>query len=49
VAVNITRLDEDMEEGEILEEEGFGGSEHEIEEKIFDSDDEFGEMKSIGV
>jgi serine/threonine-protein kinase PRP4 len=49
VAVNIARLDEDMEEGEILEEEGFGGGEHEIEEKIFDSDDEFGEMKSIGV
>jgi hypothetical protein len=49
VVVNITRLDEDVEEGEVLEEEGFGGSEHETEEKRFDSDDEFGEMKSVGV
>jgi hypothetical protein len=38
-----------VEEGEIIEEEGFGGSEHETEEKRFDSDDEFGEMKSVGV
>jgi hypothetical protein len=49
VAVNITHLDEDVEKGEILEEEGFGGSENEIEEKRFDSDDESGEMKSVGV
>jgi serine/threonine-protein kinase PRP4 len=47
VAVNITRPDDDVEEGEILEEEGFGGGE--IEEKRFDSDDESGEIKSVGL
>jgi serine/threonine-protein kinase PRP4 len=49
VTVNITHPDEDVEEGEILEDEGFGGSEHKIEEKRFVSDDESGEMKSVGV
>jgi hypothetical protein len=49
VAINITHPYEDVEEGEIHEDEGFGGSEHEIEEKRFDLDDESGEMKSFGV
>lgn len=49
VAVNITRPDDDVEEGEILEEEGFGGGEHEIVEKRLESDDESGEIKSVGV
>lgn len=49
VVVNITRPDDDVEEGEILEEEGFGGGEHEIVEKRLESDDESGEIKSVGV
>lgn len=49
VAVNITRPEDDVEEGEILEEEGFGGGEHEIAEKRLESDDESGEIKSVGV
>ena len=46
--VNKSRLDDDVEEGEILEEEGFGGGgEDEIAKKKFESDDESGEIVAV--
>lgn len=46
--VNNSRLDDDVEEGEILEEEGFGGGgEDEIAKKKFESDDESGEIVAV--
>lgn len=44
---NNSRLEDDVEEGEILEDEGFGGGE--IAKKKFESDDEAGEIAAVHV
>lgn len=51
MAIYNSRLDDDVEEGEILEEEGFnfGGGEHEIADKKSESGDESGEIEAFGV
>ncbi|KAG7940797.1 hypothetical protein I3843_16G004500 [Carya illinoinensis] len=51
VAIRNSRADDDVEEGEILEDEGFdfGGGEHEIAERKPQSDDESREIVAVGV